>query len=905
MASLIDVGLTGLRASQTSLTVAGNNVANVNTDGYTRQRVELESARSQFIGSGFLGSGVSISDINRVTNQYAIEQVRVDTSLSKDVDKYLSFIDQIDSLLADATTGLAPAMNDFFGALQSAGDDPSSIPERQLVLAQSVSLINRFDVINARLDTISDSVDEDMRAQITTLNSLASGVAQLNEAISAATGLSTNKDPNDLLDQRDELVRQLSEIVNVTVIDGDDGQIDVLIGKGQALVVGSDANEAMLISSDEDPNRLDIALVENNNPNNVTSELNGGELGGLLRFRESVLQNVFNSVGRIALVLADTINEQHRLGMDLENDLGGDFFVDINAPDVQLRRVIPNEQNALPKDRVVGVEITDVNALTTDEYVLEFAGPALTDVVITDASDNSFVTRVSLPGVYPAEFEFNGLKVNLESGSFEIGDKFLLAPTRSGARELELNTVRVEDIALASPIRTDADLGNIGNAIISQGEMLAVNPFSDVGTLPTWENPEELNPPILIRFISDDYYQVLDNSDPSNPASLNPPMDNQRYIPGVANPIFTADEGQTALVSGLRNVNGVQTPVGGTDIGQVVAGVGTNGYGAQVTTFQIRDPDSGLLTGTQSVSLAANATAETMASQLSSISGVSASAFTEVRLSSFTDDGAGTAPELTLILEEVDSFGVVTPVPIALGPTFDPNDIADIINSDPDAQTHQVIAWSDGSTLTVRSLTGEDLIFSLTGDATDTVDIESDFTAAPTVMVGGDSVTVGGRIDLRLASGVTMRADNSNLFEQVPLPVSSFLGYQVELAGTPQSGDQFTIEYNTGGVSDNRNALELIGLETSGIIDGGVSTYGEAYSQLVELIGSDTNQAQLDAEANTALLRQSENRLEEIAGVNLDEEAGKLIQFQAAYNASAQVVSIARDLFNTLLGTFG
>lgn len=905
MAGLINIGLTGLQASQTSLNVAGNNVTNANIEGYTRQRAELEAANSQFVGSGYLGSGVIVADINRLTDQFAIDQVRSDTSMTRQVDKYLSYIEQIDGLLADTTTGLAPAMNNFFGALQSAGDDPSSIPERQLVLAQTDSLINRFDVILARLDTLSRSVDQDMRSQVTSLNSLAVGVAELNSAISSATGLSSGKQPNDLLDQRDELIRKLSEIVSLTVIGREDGQVDILIGKGQALVVGAEVNQAVLQEADDDPSRLDIALIENGIANNVTSEISGGDLGGLLQFRSETLQNSYNSLGRIALTLADSVNEQHQLGMDLEGDLGGKFFVDINGIDVQQRRVIPNEKNALPKDRDIGLEITDVTQLTTSEYNLIFRGPSVNDVIIEDADTGEFVTGFTLPGLFPAAIEFNGLRINLESGSFQVGDEFLLVPTREGGRTLELNTFRVEDIALASPLRTDADLGNIGNAAISQGEILAVNSLATDSVLPAWQVPGEMNPPILIRFISDEYYQVLDNSDPANPASLNPPLDNQRYVPGIANPLFSKDPGQTALVSGFRNVAGIQTPVTGTDVGQVVAGAGPNGYGAQTIAVQNRDPETGLLVGNATVNIAANATAESIAAQLTSVNGISASAFTEVRLTNFVDDAAGVSPTLTLTVEEVDAFGAPLLIPVALGSSFDPNDIVDEINNNAVLQDHNFVAWSDGTTLTVRNLTGEDIIFSVTGDATDTVDIESDFTAAATTMVGGDSVTVGGRVDLRLDNGVRLRANNSNILEASPLPVSSFLGYQAELAGTPRRGDLFTIEYNTGGVSDNRNALALIGLETTGLIDEGVSSFNEAYSQLVESTGSLTNQAQLDSESSQALLRQSEDRLQEIAGVNLDEEAGRLIQFQASYNASARVVSIARELFDTLLSTFG
>jgi len=905
MAGLIDIGLTGLKASQTSLNVTGNNVTNANTEGYTRQRAELVSADAQFIGAGYLGSGVMVTDINRLTNQFAISQVRTDTSMSSEIDKFLSYIEQIDGLLADATTGLSPAINNFFGALQSAADDPSSIPERQLVLTEAEAMINRFDVILARFDTLKTSVDQDMRSQVSAMNAIADGIADLNRAISASEGLSSGKEPNDLLDQRDELIRQLAQVVNVTAIEREDGQTDVLIGKGQAFIVGTNVNKATLQASDEDPDRLDVALIENGIANSVTSELSGGELSGLLQFRDDTLQGSYNSLGRIALALADSVNEQHQLGMDLEDNLGGLFFTDINSLDAQYRRVIPNEQNETPKDRLVGLEITDVTQITTNEYELVFRGPSVNDVIVENTSTGETILNATLPGVYPAEIEFGGVKINLQSGSFQVGDRFLLTPARQGGQTLELNTERVEDIALGSPVRTEANLGNIGNATISQGEMLAVNSASNGAILPTWEKPGEMNPPVLIRFITDEYYQVLDNSDPGRPTSLNPPLDNQKYVPGIINPVFTADSGQTALVSGYRNEGGVQTPVAGTDVGQIVAGAGANGYGAQTITVQSRDPETGLLMSTANIDLADDATAEAIARQLNSVNGINATAFNEVKLSAFNDDGTGTDPNLSLLVEEVDASGTTTLVPVSLGNISEPNDLADAINNSSELQEHHFVAWSDGSNLTVRNLTGEDIVFSLAGDGTDTLDIESATTSAATTVTGGTSVTVGGRIDIRMDRGVSIRGSNSNLFEVSPIPVSAFSGYQVELSGTPKTGDQFTVEYNAGGVSDNRNGLALIGLESQGLIDGGVSSFNEAYSQLVESTGSVTSQSKVDSEASQALLRQSEGRLQEIAGVNIDEEAGRLIQFQASYNASARVVAIARELFNTLLSTFG
>ncbi|OZG73852.1 flagellar hook-associated protein [Hahella sp. CCB-MM4] len=885
---LINIGLTGLKANQTALSTTGNNVTNANTEGYTRQRVDFETTPSQYTGAGYMGTGVNVASITRMTNEFLIAQVRSDSSLYNQIEKLRSNVSQIDSLLADSATGLSPGLSDFFESLQSSSDDPSSIPERQLVLTQADGLINRFNVLYGRLDALSGSINQDMRAQVTDLNALAEEIAQVNKAIISSTGRASGVEPNDLLDKRDQLIRELSEIVSVTVVEQTDGQYNILIGNGQSLVIGSTANSLEVAASDEDPTKMDIVMITGGKSNAITSEIDGGQLGGILEFRDGILQDSYNSMGRIAWTLADTINEQHQLGMDLENNLGGLFFEDINSEDNMFNRVIANDNNATPDDRVIYAKIVDTGDLTTLDYELEFTGPTDNDILVTNAATGEVITRGQLTGFFPSTFEFDGVEITFESGSFQAGDSFIVAPTRFGARDIDLSISRVEEIAFASPIRTEADLGNVGNAVISPGEMLAVNQTSTDSLLPTFEVEGELSPPILIHFLTDNYYEILDNSDPANPVPLDPPMNNELYIPGIKNYIFTADSGQTSVSAE------------GTDIAQIPAtsaspGPFVNGYSAQTLTIQSRDLETGVVTTQSALNIAANSSAEDIAAALSSRNGVSVSAYTIVEVDNFVDDGAGISPTLTINGETLT---------IPAGGSFGPDDMADLINANSTLSDDDIIAFSDGSTLTIRSLTGKDIVVEVVGDATDSVDINTANAGAPVTIAGGQGTAVGGFVDVRLDEGVRITANNNTLFEQAPVAESTFKGYQSFITGTPQQGDSFTIEYNEGGISDNRNVLAMAELEVTGTIGGGVSTYSESYSQLVEVVGSTASQATLDSETSKALLTQSENRWLEQAGVNLDEEAGRLIQFQAAYNASAQVVSVARQLFDTLLGTF-
>lgn len=881
--SIINIGLSGLKVHQTALAVTGNNVTNANTEGYTRQRVEMEATPSMYIGAGYLGSGVEVSDIKRLTNEYLTTQLRSDQAAYSDIEKLRINLEQLDGLLADPTTGLAPAMSAFFSALQSAADDPSSIPERQLLLTQAEGLVNRFNVLHSRLDAQRRAVDEDIRAQVTEVNALARGLSSVNTAIAAATK-GDGKKANDLFDQRDLLLRKLSEIVNVNAMINGDGTANVLIGSGQALVVGNRVSEFSVAASEADPTRLDVLLSQNSVEVPVTSELTGGELGGLLRFRDQHLDTAFNTLGRIALVLSDTINAQHQLGMDLEGNFGADFFTDINSLDRQRSRILGGEANAAPNDRVIRAEIVDTAALSTRDYQLQFTGPTDEDILLTDVRTGETITRGRLTGFYPSTFEFDGIRLHFESGSFQTGDRFLVAPTRLGALEIDMNLTRVEGVALASPIRTDTDLGNIGNAMISPGELLDVkSPLTDA-ILPSFSVPGALTPPVLVRFLNDEYYEVLDNTDPANPVALVPPLNNQKYIPGVRNEIFTRDPAATAL-SAI-----------GSSVAQIPAASATptaNGYVAQNLTIQVRDPVTGLVSNQPTLSIAADASAGDIAAALNGRNGITAVAYTEVSLDNFVDDGTGTTPTLQINGELVT---------LPLNGTFSANDLADAINANTALQDLDIVARSDGTTLTIRSLTGQDLRIETIGDVTDSVDI-STANAAAVTLAGGTGTQVGGFIDVRMAEGVRLFADSDVIFQQAPVAVSAYTGYTADLSGSPRRGDRFTIDYNRNGVSDNRNALALAGLETTGLIGGNVSTFSESYSQMVEIIGASTSQATIDSDSAKALLTQSENRWQEIAGVNLDEEAGRLIQYQAGYNAAAQVVSIARELFDTLINT--
>ena len=324
MADLLNIGLSGLSANKTSLSVTGHNIANVNTPGFSRQETVQATRTPQFSGAGYIGSGTTLVDVRRIYNDFLTTQVRSSTALSKDVESYLSQINQLDSLLAGSTTGITPGLQRLFSSLQTAAEDPANIPARQLVLSEAEGVAKRFNTVYDRLYEQNGFINKQLSAVSEQVNQLASSIAGYNDAIAVAAA--NGQQPNDLLDAREETVRKLSEFIGVTVVPQDDNSINVFIGSGQPLVVGNSAARLEVVAGIADPLRSEVQFVSGGSRQGITTLISGGEMGGLIRYREDVLDVTLNSVGRLALSVADEMNRQLGQGLDLKGNFGSELF---------------------------------------------------------------------------------------------------------------------------------------------------------------------------------------------------------------------------------------------------------------------------------------------------------------------------------------------------------------------------------------------------------------------------------------------------------------------------------------------------------------------------------------------------------------------------------------------------
>jgi flagellar hook-associated protein 1 len=530
MADLLRIATTGLLAYQGSLNTTGHNIANASVEGYNRQRAELVSLPGQNLSGTVFGNGVDIATVSRIVDQFVTSQLRTDTSLHSRAEALNGWNEQIDALFADSSIGISDRIDELFGALQDAASDPQSIATRTVVLDTATTLTQRFQSLYARLTDMNEAVNTQLTSLAKEITSLANGVAELNRQIAMRIGSTGagEQQPNDLLDQRDQLIERLAGLVDVQAVT-DGSSINLYLGKGQALVTGTQANAAVAVADRFDPGRLQLALELNGATSVVSDAATGGKVGGLLAFRDELLDPALNALGRVALALTDDINSQNQLGVDLEGDLGGLVFSDVNEQRAAVLRARPASDNDPASTGGVRVFIDDPSQLTTSNYRLDIGtGGSWRLLRLQDAT--LVASGASLNDTLATVDGFT-LDLNLSEvppGNFVAGDSFLIEPTRRGAQFVSTAMSRPEDLAFAGPVRAAAVTGNLGSARITPGATF------DTGTA-NFATPGQLSPPLLIRFTSSTQFDVLD----ANTSAVL--VSGLSFSPGTANTLFSRD----------------------------------------------------------------------------------------------------------------------------------------------------------------------------------------------------------------------------------------------------------------------------------------------------------------------------------------------------------------------------
>ncbi|MGC2166150.1 MAG: flagellar hook-associated protein FlgK [Gallionella sp.] len=485
--NLFTSGISGMNAAQMGMVTTEHNIANANTPGYTRQEVMLGSRIPEPMGSSFLGQGVDVVGVRRIYDQFLNTQVLQEQSQASYLSTYYTTLQQIDNMVADPVAGASPAIQEFFSALNGVANAPESIPARQTLLGSAQFVANRFQAIDQRLSDISDSLNGQISGSVNNINAYAQQIAALNATIKRATAATSQGQlPNDLIDQRDQLISQLNKEIKVSVQQESDGTQNVFIGNGQVLVLGEQAMSLRVIQSATDSSRVDIAYKNGNQLVPLQqSSLQGGSLGAYLAFRDQSLEPTRNALGRLALGIANSVNQQNQLGQDLNGVLGGNLFNEA-APVVSFGASNTGTAN-------VTASITDVSALTTSNYRLRRDASGYSMVRL---SDNSVT---SLSGTFPQTVD--GITVNLVSGSMLPGDSFVIRPFVNAASNFSVLTNDPAKIAAAAPIRAAAALTNLGTGKISSGSV-------DVPPPPN----ASLQNNVTVTFVDATHYTVVDNT---------------------------------------------------------------------------------------------------------------------------------------------------------------------------------------------------------------------------------------------------------------------------------------------------------------------------------------------------------------------------------------------------------
>lgn len=636
MASTLNIAVSGLVSLQRAIATAGNNIVNVNTKGYNRQVVEFVSQPSTLTGAGFLGNGVKTSGVRRVYNEFLVSQVRDYASSSANLTTKADLSGRINNLLADPSAGLTANLQKLFAAIHSVANNPSSLPERQVVLSEAEALANQVQFLDSSLENLNAEINGRMRTVIEEINVLAINIARTNERISTIGAIGGGQIPNDLFDLRDQLLTDLAAKVNIRTVDQNDGNINVLIGNGQPLVVGAQVTKLGVLVNEHDAGRVEIGYVTRAElSTRITSLITGGELEGLISFRDQILDPARNKLGLVVVGLSESFNAQHKLGLDSRGIQGQNFFKPAQPV------VLPKNGNA--GSATISVNITDINQLQASDYLLRYDG---TDWQLIRKSDNQSTTGSS-------SFSLDGLNINMSAGAV-AGDSYIIRPVLNAAAEFGLEINQASQFAAAAALRSEDLISNSGDATLSDLKVSAQTGIPLPG-------------PITLTF---------------NPDAM---------APGVP---------------GFDIIGGPTTPI-----------------------------------------------------------------------------------------------------------AYDP---------------------------AVDSL-GKSFSFPSAGDLTFT------------------------------------------------------------LSGRPSNGDRFIVENNQAGVGDNRNALLLTKLQTARLMEANQSSYQDVYGNLVAEIAVKTRQADVNLKTETTLLRQAQNARDSVSGVNLDEEAANLLRFQQAYQAAAQMVSVAQILFQTLI----
>lgn len=465
---LLNIGTRALQANQLALQTAGNNIANVNAPGYSRQKVILQTVEGQYTGGGYVGQGVSIQGIQRNFSDFLTRQATLATAAQSADTARADKLKQLEGIFPGGAQGLGASINDMLNAFSDVASAPTDMTARTVVLTRVDETASRMRAASQSLDDLQSGVRQEISQKIDSINSLAKNIAAVNEQIARVKG--NGQPPNDLLDQRDQLIKELNQYVQTTSVAADDGTLGIYIAGSQELVLGNVASQVALIADDfGDIRSSKLAMVRVGGLVEIDeNRLGGGEVSGLLRFQNNDLNEGRNLLGRLTLAITTAMNDQHKLGLDMDGNVGGNLF----SPTVFGAGNVmePAAPATLNTGTMSGLQaptlsVSDTSKLVASDYEMQFNATGFT---ITRRSDGKVFTDAQVPPSATAAAdviaEIDGLQIhNPFGGTANPGDRFLFKPFSTSASDIRSVFSTPRALAVASPVAGTMGATNTGS----------------------------------------------------------------------------------------------------------------------------------------------------------------------------------------------------------------------------------------------------------------------------------------------------------------------------------------------------------------------------------------------------------------------------------------------------------
>ena len=487
---ILNIGTQALKANQVALQTAGNNIANANTVGYSRQKVVLETVPGQFTGGGYIGRGVNVQTIQRNFSEFLTRQSTLATATqSADVTRS-DKLKQLQGIFEGGTNGLGASISEMLNAFADVASSPTDLTARTVVLTRVDETAARMRSASQRLDDLQIGVAQELSQKVDAINSLATGIAEVNAEISRTVG--SGQAPNDLLDRRDQLIRELNTFIQTTSVKADDGSVGVFIGGSQALVLGVDVSK-LSISSDDFGDTLKSKLVIDRTGTSVALDentLGGGEVAGLLRFQNTDLSEGRNLLGRLTLAVTTSMNNQHKLGLDLDGNVGSNIFTPTTFSALNVLSPVPPAKLNVGAS-ALALTIADPSKFAASDYEVNFTSGSAGNV--TRRSDGvitafDFATGIPAPVPVAGAITVDGITITEGAGPAAAGDRFLLKPFSTSASNVSSVFSTPRALAVASPVAGRMGAANTGS--LQQVSVVArSNPLVNVPVTLTFNGP--------------------------------------------------------------------------------------------------------------------------------------------------------------------------------------------------------------------------------------------------------------------------------------------------------------------------------------------------------------------------------------------------------------------------------